>query len=919
MRGMRTDTRHMLRGGVIVAAFAAFLLLTIALANAQEPPESPTATRLEPGINLVGWTGESTSVSQLFREVPQLEAIWAWDAELDDWIVASRDAPEGLGWLWRVSPGMGLRLAVGGEEPFLWERSTEPTRGLVELRTGWNLVAWSGADDAPLEQVAKGIGWSLRELRRWNAANQRWTTWTSPERSAQLIAASAADQGATDEEAEPVTVRRGEALWINVARSVNWLQPTDILPRLIFPGGASDALQARVQEDLEAVLAFYGQHYGIQANPDFAVYVAKDADALIQTYKDDGEEIDDAEAARIRARWDRVDGWVDRDWDGERYIARIVARRASWVGKSSTSGIARARHVLTHEYFHILQWQLTGGRDGSEWLVEGTAEWAGSEREVLDGEQTLHTLREREQSKLSSRTPTLRSAESDNNQWEYTLGWLAVDRLTTAAGDGSYVEFWRRSASTEIGPHGRWTSTPDWRTAFQETFGVSVSSFYANFNVWQRQRAGANGSAASSVVGRPRWIRGRVTDESGVPAAGVFVNAVRVEGDIRVGWNQRAETDTDGAFAVRAPEDGDYRLSVDINDDCASRYYYSDGSLLDEWNVYNAHPVKVAGSDLRNIEIQLPPNVCIWFIRGHITTGAGQPLAGVSVSACADVYGPNDSPVCTSGHTAPDGSFAVPAAAIGENRLHLDLTGDCRAYYHTGGVVTTKRGKASPISIIKTDSPRLQIHVPEGMCAYRINGTIAKSDGQPLTDVSIAACREDAYCVERDTDAAGSFTITVPTEGRYRLNFRLDGCMVYLGSGPLTSNRNIAWLTVEGRDVQLWQRQVPDGWCSQQISGRLVGADGEPRARVSVSICQLAGSGCATYRAGTTDADGAFAVTVPVAGEYRLSFEFWSIRVCRFYFGTNGLTDDQRQRSNVRVDRSGAHLGLLEIPAGMCE
>ena len=198
----------------LAAATLAALLLTIALANAQEPPEPQTATRLEPGINLVGWVGESTSTSQLFDEIPQLESIWAWDAELDDWIVAGRDAPEWLGGLGRVRAGMGLRLILGGEAPFLWQRSTEPTHGLVELRTGWNLVAWSGADGAPLEQVAKGIGWSLRELRRWDAANQQWTTWTSPERSTQLIAASAADQGATDEEAEPVTVRRGEALWI---------------------------------------------------------------------------------------------------------------------------------------------------------------------------------------------------------------------------------------------------------------------------------------------------------------------------------------------------------------------------------------------------------------------------------------------------------------------------------------------------------------------------------------------------------------------------------------------------------------------------------------------------------------------------------------------------------------------------------
>ena len=891
----------------IAAAALAALLLTIALANAQEPPESQTTTRLEPGINLVGWTGEPTSVSQLFREIPQLEAIWAWDAELDDWIVAGRDAPEWLGGLGRVRAGMGLRLILGGEELFLWQRSTEPTRGLVELRTGWNLVAWSGADDAPLEQVAKGIGWSLRELRRWNAANQQWTTWTSPERSTQLIATSATDQGATGEEAEPVTVRRGEALWVNVARSVNWLQPTDILPRLVFPGGASDELQTRVREDLESVLAFFGQRYGIQSDPtDFTIYIPKDVEALLQAYRDDGDEISDAS---IRALWNLHDGWGGEE---------IMVKQTLWPEDLSTSEIARARYTLTHEYFHVLQDQLSHLR-ASEWLVEGTATWGDDEHSALDGEHTLEDLREGRQSRLSPRTPTLRSAERRNAQWQYTLGWLATDRLIAAAGDGSHIEFWRRLAPTEIGPHSRWTSTPDWRTAFQETFGLPVSSFYADFDAWQRQQAMVHGSVASASDGDTRWIRGRVTDASGVPAAGVFVNAVLVEGDVRVGWNQRAETNTGGVFAVRAPEDGDYRLSVDIDDDCATRYYYSNGRLLDERNAYNAHPVKVAGSDLRNIDIQLPPNVCSWFIRGRVTTDAGQPLADVSVSACADVYGPHGSPVCTSGHTAPDGSFAVPAAAIGENRLHLDLAGDCRAYYHTSGVATAKRGKASPISIIEADSLRLQIRVPEGMCAYRIKGTIAKSDGQPLTDVSIAACREDASCVEQDTDAAGSFTITVPTEGRYRLNFRLGGCMVYLGQSPLTSNRNVAWLAVEGRDLQLGQRQVPAGWCSQQISGRLVSADGEPLARVQIEICQPAGyDGCATYRSGTTDANGAFAVTVPVAGEYRLSFEFWSIRVCRFYFGTNGLTDDQRQRSNVHVDRGGAHLGLLELPAGMC-
>ena len=316
--------------GIAAALLIALaLLLPTVLANAQEPPES--GTRLEPGVNLVGWVGEATPVSQLFDEIPQLESIWAWDAELRDWVVAGRGAPEWLGGLGRVWTGMGLRLVLRGEEPFVWQRSTEPTRGLVKLRTGWNLVAWSGADQTPIDDAVKGIGWSLRTVRRWHSATQDWTTWTSPERSAQLIAAANVDQGA-DDNSEMPGIRRGEALWIEVARAVNWLQPTDILPRLVFPGGASAQLQARVRQDLKATLAFYRTQYGIQADPDFTIYAAKDVDALIQAQKDDGEDIGEAEAAGMRAQWNRAGAWVGG--------TNINLKQDSWPEDLSTEEIA---------------------------------------------------------------------------------------------------------------------------------------------------------------------------------------------------------------------------------------------------------------------------------------------------------------------------------------------------------------------------------------------------------------------------------------------------------------------------------------------------------------------------------------------------------------------------------------------------
>ena len=989
----------------LAAAMLAALLLAIALANAQEPPESQTATRLEPGINLVGWTGEPTSVSQLFREIPQLESIWAWDAELDDWIVAGRDAPEWVGGLGRVWAGMGLRLILGGEEPFAWQRSTEPTSGLVELRTGWNLVAWSGADGAPIEQVAKGIGWSLRELRRWDAANQRWTTWTSPERSTQLIGASATDQGATGEEADPVTVRRGEALWINVARSVNWLQPTDILPRLIFPGGASDALQTRVREDLESVLAFFGQQYGIQADPDFTIYVAKDVEALIQAYKDDGEESYQGWEG-LRALWNSASGWAG---------GRIVVKQASWPEDLSTSDISWARYTLTHEYFHILQRQLSH-LWASQWLVEGTADWVEGGHQVLDGERALEDLREREQSEISSRTPTLRSAESSNAQWQYTLGWLAIDRLTTAAGDESYLEFWRRLASTEIGPHGRWTSRPDWQTAFQETFDVPVSSFYADFDAWQREQAAANGATASSSDDDVRWIRGQVTDESGAPVAGVLVNAIRVEGETSVGWNQRAETDATGAFAVRAPEDGDYRISADIADDCTR--YYRNSSLTEDPD--DALLVTVVGSDRQGVNIQLPANICGWLIRGRVVDTAGEPLAGISVSICETA-----THSCTwSKLTKLDGTFAISAPTAGEYRLSLDLADGCTIYYRSSGESTLDSGGATPIPIVDNDVNGLRLQVPselcsqrvgggvggierfldddvyvsvqlcqivdtwcgastgraldrdgsfavatptagsyrisyslggcslhygptgltsnaaeamrfdagdrdvrirhrrvsDAMCAYQISGTIIGADGAPLTETWVRACEQVndkcASSTSDRTDSDGSFAITVPVDGAYRLSFSLDGCTVYFGQGRLTSNIDDAQLfRVAGRDVHLSQQQVPADLCSQQISGRLVNAAGEPLAQVDVSICQLAGSECATWLWGTTDADGSFAITVPVNGAYRLSFD---LDGCAVYFGQDGLTSNSDDAWPVRVEGRDIQISQRQVPRGLC-
>ncbi len=906
---MTTPKRTTLIIAALIAALAA-LLLPAALANAQEPPEA--GTRLEPGVNLVGWVGEATPVSQLFNEIPQLESVWAWDAELRDWIVAGRGAPEWLGGLGRVWAGMGLRLVLGGEEPFVWRRSTEPTRGLVKLRTGWNLVAWSGADQTPIDAALKGIGWSLRTVHRWDPITQQWSTWTSPERTAQLIAATNPNQGA-DDDSEMPAIRRGEALWIEVARAVNWLQPTDILPRLVFPGGASQQLQARVREDLEAVLAFYRTQYGIQADPDFTIYAAKDVDALIQAYKDDGQDVDDAYEASERALWNRASGWAGGDI--------VVVKQSSWPDDLSTEEIAWARYTVSHEYFHMIQGQLSDGWASvwlvsSVWLVEGTASWVDDEHAVFDGKRTRDDLRDFLSSTITHETPMLRSAESYNDLWQYSLGQLATDRLIAGGGPDFLIEFWHRLASTEIGPHGRWTSTLDWRTALQQVFSQTASEFYDAFDAWQREQAATNATTADSYEYDGSWIRGRVTDDDGAPVAGLFVNAIRVEGETGVGWNQRAETDADGSFAVQAPEDGDYRLSVDINDGCTS--YYSDGQLIndgEQWDDWKeARPVKVSQSEVSGIDIRLPPNVCEWQIRGRIVGPNAEPLTGILVSVCQTGGGEQ----CHSSASAIDGSFAVTVAQSGEYRLFADLGHGCSVYFRPG-VPTTNQNWASPITVADAHVSGILIQVPEDLCRLRVAGSLDGIERFLDGYVGVYLCRmTDNVCsssTKAPLDDDSSFAVAIPTSGAYRLTYNLDDCSVHYGPAGVTANAaGAALINVDARDMRVAYRQVPADVCIYEISGTLVGADGQPLAGTWVTAC-LEKVGCATLSDDFTDGDGAFAITVPVDGAYRVRF---NLDRCTAYIGQGRLTSNRADARLIRVAGRNVQLSQQQVPVGMC-
>ena len=559
-----------------------------------------------------------------------------------------------------------------------------------------------------------------------------------------------------------------------------------------------------------------------------------------------------------------------------------------------------------------------------QWLVEGTAEWAAGEHEVLDRKRTRTALRNERSSAITTGAPSLRSVEHENALWEYDLGYLAVSQLVVSAGSDSWIEFWRHPTSTGISTYGRWISTP-WQTAFLGAFGQTASEFYEAFNAWQDKQP----KRAANL----RSIRGRVTDESGNSVAGVFVNAIRVERQTSTGRIQRAETDDRGAFAIQVPENGDYRLSVNFSNGCTLCY---DNGELNECplSAHQIFTVEVGRSGVYGIDMQLPPTMCgqhigghvVGHIRGRVVGPNAKPLSDVAVAAYLHPSTKNH----TVSRTTLDGSFALPILQSGRYRLRLHLTEHCRPYYSPSWATYVR--PLPPRSAITYDLPNwvtyanlvpsrslitvdgadvndISIEVPEGMCERWITGAITRPDGGTHQRIRIAGGWGDG---DSPLLHSGSrFAITVPADGEYGLSLRLEnGCDVDVnGDGFTTRPWEYSRVRVMGQGAYLGLLQVPAGIC-RQITGRFAAPGVLPFAEVIV--CRWIGSTCEYQHLPRINNDGSFAITVPADSSYSLSVWIWTRE---FYFSSSGFATDPEGRPIVRVGDRDVHLGTLQVPA----
>lgn len=408
---------------------------------------------------------------------------------------------------------------------------------------------------------------------------------------------------------------------------------------------------------------------------------------------------------------------------------------------------------------------------------------------------------------------------------------------------------------------------------------------------------GAEGVAIRLTDSTCVWqIHGQVLDADANPLANIQVSAVRENGD-----SSSTRTKSDGSFAITVGEAGLFRVNVWI-DGCPA--YFRQGQ--NPGGRQQATLFSVQDGDVTGIRFQLTEGLCSTRITGRLLDADGAGIAEVRVYA----HGENNTNA--SDRTESDGSFSIIVPNADVYRLNTSIEG-CSVYFRRGGAVTS-RDQATRITVDDRDVTGVRFQLREGQCSTKITGQLLDADDDPLANVRVWAQPENGTSSGAQTDSDGSFSITVPEAGQYRVSTRIDGCSVYYRRSGITANWNQATqIRVSDSDVTGIRIQLTEGMCEHRISGRLLNADGSTRASMWVSASGNAGSGGAS-----TAADGSFSFAVPGNGSYRLSVY---IDGCSIYRGARAPAKNWNGASQTTVsnaDVTGIEFRLPEDPATFC-
>ena len=371
-----------------VSAFALVALSLVLLATAKTAAAESgdhVTTELQPGWNLAGWTEESADIQAVFDAIQRLEAVYAWDAEHQRFSLALRTDSGLLGDMETLTPGMGLWLLLGGDEPLTWTRPLSPRAGQVSLHEGWNLVVWAGEEGVVTTDALQHVD--------------------------DIVSATLDGEGR-----EPAILSKGAGFWLEASASKQWWQFT--LPLTIeFLSDHTPEQQAQARALVDDVVTYFGRRFGL-AVPGLLVQIGND-DFLTAS---------------------GACGY---------FAAGAVPRIGLATKALTDSGCSLAlAHEYVHGIQDVLRTRggelAAAFFHEPFWLREGVANhWAAQAVEATGGgtyddhfrEAVLH---------FSRFFPSSLQRMDDYGRYNYELSQLAVHRLASLAGEQALFDFYVR-------------------------------------------------------------------------------------------------------------------------------------------------------------------------------------------------------------------------------------------------------------------------------------------------------------------------------------------------------------------------------------------------------------------------------------------------------------------------------------------
>ncbi len=517
-----------------------------ASADSHTPIDAASVTTLlHPGWNMVGWPGPPTPVADLFDAIPSLERVALWDAAGQRYRSRARtgDRPDGAG---QLTAGMGLWLLLGGDAPVEWSRPVSAGGAQLSLHPGWNLVGWAGADGVATRDALSPFGDALTRVARWDAERQEY---------------GYGRHGGSNPQGAPAELRRGDALWVELAARSWWWQSGAVL---LLAGAVPDEVAAAIRDELAAVQSFF--HERLEAGPLwYTVLLA-----------DDGESAD--AAARRMLGGERSGVCVSGSFE----LAVLILN-------ASCPGLATYR--LDSEHFAITVEQLASWRSlplpadgyqrrGPSWLSVAISIYTADAYAAAVGLRSWDEIRAA-RGEIAHR---LDRPLADLGDWgaiavgdraaARAVSFFAGEWLARHAGEPALIDYFRHLSISRA-----------WREAFAAAFGITLDGFYDAFEAYRTTIA---------ETFSPRQVRGWLRDGDGNPAPGAYVIAAQDERR----WEDAARTGDDGSFSLEVVNGRyDIYLSLAATGCVVSR---RDG-------LPHVGMLVVMGSDVAGLELRLPP------------------------------------------------------------------------------------------------------------------------------------------------------------------------------------------------------------------------------------------------------------------------------------------------------------------------